>query len=105
MEAQIKCSLEEHKEINAIKYCPECKLFLCNKCENIHSAWLKSHRSCELKKDSEFFTGIWKEKNHHNKIEYYCKYHNQLCCVACLCKLNENGEANIKIVMYVIYIK
>ena len=102
MEAQIKCSLEEHKEINAIKYCPECKLFLFNKCENIHSAWLKSHRSCELKKDSEFFTGICKEKNHPNKLEYFCKDHNQLCCAVCIAKLNEKAKVSIKIVIFVI---
>ena len=32
MEAQIKCPVEEHKGMNAIKFCPECKIFLCNKC-------------------------------------------------------------------------
>ena len=96
MEAQIKCSLEEHKEINAVKYCPECKLFLCNKCENLHSAWLKSHHPSELKKDSDFFTGICKEKNHEKKLEYFCKDHNQLCCRLCIAKLNEKGEGQHK---------
>ena len=96
MEAQTKCSLEDHKEINAVKYCPECKVYLCNKCENLHSSFLKSHHPCELKKDSEFFTGICKEKNHEKKLEYFCKDHNQLCCAVCITKLNERGEGQHK---------
>ena len=30
MEEERKCSLEEHKEIKAIKYCPECRIYMCN---------------------------------------------------------------------------
>ena len=96
MEAQIKCSLEEHKDTKAIKYCPECKVYLCNKCENYHSAFLKKHRTYDLNKDNELFTGICKEKTHPNKLEYFCKDHNQLCCGLCLCKLNEKGEGQHK---------
>ena len=29
-----KCSLEEHKEIDAILYCQDCKIYICKKCEN-----------------------------------------------------------------------
>ena len=93
MEEQIKCSLEEHKEINAIKYCPECRIYMCNKCENYHSSpLLKKHHPYNITKSEETFTGFCKEKNHFNKLEYYCKFHNKLCCVTCLCKLNEKGE-------------
>ena len=49
-----------------------------------------------MKKDDEIFTGFCKEKNHCNRLEYFCKTHNQLCCVACLCKLNEKGEGQHK---------
>ena len=96
MEAQIKCSLEEHKDTKAIKYCPECKVYLCNKCENHHSAFLKNHRAHDLNKDNELFTGICKEKNHPIKLEYFCKDHNQLCCAVCIAKLNERGEGQHK---------
>ena len=69
MEAQKKCSLEEHKEISAIKYCPECKIFMCNKCDNYHFFLFKNHNPYDLNKVNEIFTGICKEKNHQNKLE------------------------------------
>ena len=86
---QIKCFSEEHKEKDAISYCPECRVYMCNKCDNAHSSLLKNHHHpYNLNKDEEIFTGYCKEKNHINKLEYYCKNHNQLCCATCLCKLN-----------------
>ena len=33
----IKCSLKKHENNEAICFCPECKVYMCNKCENIHS--------------------------------------------------------------------
>jgi len=91
MENEIKCSLEEHREINAIKYCHDCRIFMCNKCENHHSSLFKNHNSNNLNKDEEIFTGYCKEKDHPNKLEFFCKNHNVLCCAACLCKLNKKG--------------
>ena len=38
-----KCSLDEHKEIDEILYCQECKINMCLKCEKIHSSLLKNH--------------------------------------------------------------
>ena len=94
---QIKCSLEEHKEIDAISFCPECKLYMCNKCQNFHSSpFFKSHHPYNLNKEGEIFTGFCKEKNHPMKLEYYCKDHNQLCCAACIAKLNEKGDGQHK---------
>ena len=69
MKAQLKCSVEEHKEMNAVKYCPECNIYLCNKCENFHSPLFKNHHPYNINKDEEIFTGICKEKNHPNKLE------------------------------------
>ena len=37
------CSVEEQKEMSAIKYCPECRIYLCNKCEALHSPLFKNH--------------------------------------------------------------
>ena len=37
-----KCSFEDHKNIDAIKYCQECNIYLCNKCENLHSGLFKN---------------------------------------------------------------
>ena len=38
-----KCSLDEHKDLDAIYYCQECKISMCNKCDKIHSNLLKHH--------------------------------------------------------------
>ena len=32
-----KCASTEHKEINAVSYCEECKVYMCNECSNFHS--------------------------------------------------------------------
>ena len=95
MENENKCSLEEHKEIKAIKYCPECGIFMCNKCDNFHSSLFKKHHPNLLNNEEEIFTGICKEKNHY-KLKYYCKNHNKLCCGLCIAKLSEDGEGQHK---------
>ena len=96
MEDQTKCSNEEHKEMNAIIFCPEYKLYMCNKCENHHATLHKKHCPYKLNNYKETFTGFCKEKNHPNKLEFYCKNHNQLCCAACITKLNEKGYGKHK---------
>ena len=96
MEEEIKCSVEEHQNINAIKYCPECRIYMCNKCENYHTPLFKTHHLYTLNNDDEIFTGFCKEKEHQSKLKYYCKNHNQLCCAVCIAKLNEEGEGQHK---------
>ena len=97
MENRIKCSLEEHNEIDAICTCPECGIYMCNKCENLHSSLLKKyHHPYKLNKVDEVFTGICKEKGHTDKLKYFCKNHNQLCCAACIAKINEEGDGQHK---------
>ena len=39
MENRHKCFTEEHKDIDAISYCPECRNYMCNKCEKTHSSF------------------------------------------------------------------
>ena len=93
MEGQKKCSNKKHSEINAISYCLECNLYLCNKCTNYHLELLDTHHNCTLDKNhQDIFTGLCKEKNHKNKLEFYCKSHNTLCCAACLSKIKEKGN-------------
>ena len=71
---QIKCTSEEHKEIDATSFCPECKIYMCNKCQKVHSSPLfKSHHPYDLNKEEEIFTGFCKEKNHPNRLEYFAK--------------------------------
>ena len=96
MEFQHKCSFEEHKDIDAIITCPECKIYMCNKCENFHSSLFKNHHPYKLNKEEEIFTGFCKEKNHTMKLAYFCKDHNQLCCAACIAKINNKGDGQHK---------
>ena len=91
-----KCFSKEHSNIDAISYCPNCRLYMCNKCEKIHSDFLKdNHKIYKLENDiNEIFTGFCKKENHPNKLEYYCKNHNELYCANCICKLKDivNGQ-------------
>ena len=96
MEVQKKCFTEEHKEIDAISFCPECRIYMCNKCEKYHAPFFKTHQAYKINKEEEIFTGFCQEKNHPNKLEYFCKDHNQLCCSTCIAKLNEKGDGQHK---------
>ena len=90
-----KCSLKEHKEIDAIYFCQECKIYICNKCDQFHSNWYKEHHKFNLNKDlMDIFTGFCQEKNHSVELRYFCKTHNKLCCAECITKIkdNENGQ-------------
>ena len=86
-----KCSLSKHKEVNAVSYCPECKKYLCNKCQNLHIELLEDHKIINLDEKKEIFIDKCKEENHPNKLEFYCKEHNVLCCIACTAKFKEEG--------------
>ena len=89
-----KCSFKDHEEINANFYCGECKVYMCNKCENFHSKLLQKHEIFNIEKSKGIiFTGICREENHQMKLEYFCKTHNQLCCAACIAKIikDKNG--------------
>ena len=93
MKNQKKCSSKEHLEIEAISFCQKCEIFMCNKCEKIHSGLCPEHPTINLNEDiKNVFTGLCKEENHPNKLEFYCKDHNQLCCAACLCKIKAEGK-------------
>ena len=88
-----KCSFKEHLEINANSYCGQCKIYMCNKCENHHSNLFLNHETFNLEKyNEEIFTGFCKEENHINQLEFFCKTHNQLCCVACISKIKDNNN-------------
>ena len=80
-----KCSIIKHNEIDAINYCCECKVYMCIKCENHHSELFENHQKLNLNDNiKEIFTGFCKEENHSNKLDYYCKTHNILCCAECI---------------------
>ena len=92
-----KCSLNEHKEIEAIIFCQECNIFMCNKCEKLHSGLFKNHHQYNINQNNnQIFTGLCMKKNHSKKLEYLCKTHNQLCCVACIAKIKARGYGQHK---------
>ena len=93
MENHRKCSNKKHSEIKAINYCPECKIYLCNKCSNNHSDLLENHLIYNLEKyTEETFTDICSEPEHKDKLLFYCKDHNKFCCAACLSKIKVKGN-------------
>ena len=92
-----KCSYKEHKEINAISYCQECNINMCNKCSNHHQQLFENHHMYDLTKNvSEIFINICPEKNHNNKLQYYCEDHNKLCCANCITKIEGEGNGQHK---------
>ena len=93
-----KCSSINHKEIEALSFCNDCKLYMCNKCENYHSELFKErHNLIKLQKDKDMddvLSEFCNEKNHKLEFQYFCKKHNTLCCAKCITKLKgkENGQ-------------
>ena len=93
MEKINKCSNKKHGEIDAINYCIECNLYLCNKCTNYHSELFENHHISNINNNmQEIFSGLCLEPVHGNKLLFYCKSHNKLCCAACLSKIKEKGN-------------
>ena len=88
-----KCSLKKHSESEAISYCTECRINLCNKCQNCHSELFENHHIYNLGRDKkEIYTGFCQREKHNMELQYYCRNHNELCCAACLCKIKGQGN-------------
>ena len=95
MELKSKCSSKKHGNIEANVYCKDCNIFLCNKCQNFHSDLFQNHKICEINNsnfEKEIFTGFCGEKNHFEKLEFFCKTHNKLCCSSCIIKIQKKGK-------------
>ena len=93
MENNKKCSYKKHSDTNAVSYCLECDILMCNKCTNHRNELFECHNKYNQKENNnEIFTGICKEKNHRIKLDFFCQTHNQLCCAACLSKIKEKGN-------------
>ena len=78
--------MKKHNEINAVLYCQECNIYMCNKCSNYHSELFENHNKFEIGKEN-LNTGICKEENHRAELQFYCRNHNQLCCGICISKI------------------
>ena len=84
-----KCSFEEHKDIDAISYCSKCDIYVCEKCKDYHNNLInRNHNQIFNKENNEFCL----EKNHQEKLEYFCRTHNKLCCRACVTKIKGLGN-------------
>ena len=92
----IKCSSKIHQEFNATSYCKDWRLYLCEICQKNHQE-LYNHNHININENqTEIFTGICKEKNHINNLDFFCKTHNKLCCLACISIINKNGYGQHK---------
>ena len=88
-----KCSSKDHQKIPAIYYCQECEIFMCQKCEQYHLKIFYNHKVNDLDKNiDENIYGVCKEKNHSEKLEFFCKTHNKLCCSSCIIKIKKKGK-------------
>ena len=47
-----KCSSKKHKDSNAISFCQECNIFMCNKCLILHDDLLDFHHKIDLNKEN-----------------------------------------------------
>ena len=91
-----KCSSKKHLEIDAINFCQECKIYLCNKCQNNHSEFY-DHHLYDIDKDiNELLIDICQLDNHHTKFEFFCKTHNILCCGLCISKIKSENNGQHK---------
>ena len=58
-----KCSSKEHLNNDAKSYCPICKVYMCNKCDNFHSNLCSNHNQYNLDQDIKtIFTGYCKTR-------------------------------------------
>ena len=92
-----KCNFKEHKEIDAIMHCQECQINMCNKCSIYHKGLIENHHLINIDENIlNEFTGFCTEKNHPNKLNYFCKNHNKLCCANCIAKISDKGDGQHK---------
>ena len=97
MEKKKKCCMIDHKKIDAISFCQECKIYMCNKCEKLHSELFKNfHQNINIKDKNieDIFSGTCTEESHSAELLFFCKNHNKLCCAQCIAKIKykQNGQ-------------
>ena len=93
---QSNCSAKDHQEIKAISFCQECRLYMCENCKKIHLD-LYNHHQLDLNDEKhDMLLGICKENNHNYNLEYFCKTHNKLICLACIASIKQKGKGQHK---------
>ena len=94
-EVKQNCSSEEHINEIAISYCQECKIYMCEKCKKFHDSLFKKHHQFIIDKEhdiKEVFTGLCKEYNHNEELQFFCKTHNILCCAKCVSNIQDKNK-------------
>ena len=73
---------------NAIKYCKDCELWLCDECLNIHDVFNKNHTLSQKGVRPKL-----KCKLHTNEFtKFYCLQCNEEICPFCLTKIGKHSE-------------
>ena len=88
------CSFNEQHNKKAVKYCFQCKKFLCNECIKAHNnEYQNTHILIEQKIDLE----IYCNKNDHNnsKFNRYCRKCEAYLCSKCKCEHEEQDQYNL----------
>ena len=86
-----KCSLKKYNELDA--NCQKCDIYICNKCKKYHSYIFPNHNLITLDKEiKEIFIRFCKVENHQNKLDYFCKNNNELCCANWITKIKSKGN-------------
>jgi len=90
------CSAKDHQEIKAISFCQECRIYMCQNCKKIHLDLYNHHQLDLNDENQDMLIGLCKENNHNYNLEYYCKTHNKLICVACIASIKKKGNGQHK---------
>ena len=99
---KIKCSSKDDQEIDAISYCGECKINMCNKCEKYHTKLFQNHHIYNLNKNIEdIFTGFCKELNHSERLDFFVRIIIHYVVLLVCAKFPKKDLDFIKIVMFV----
>ena len=65
---------------------------MCEDCKKIHLDLYNHHQLDLNDNNQDIFIGICNEKNHNYYLEYFCKTHNKLVCLACIASIEKKGN-------------
>ena len=101
---QRNCSLKTHQENDAILFCYDCKIYMCNKCAKHHNEIFPEHQEYKLdnKNIKDIFIGLCEENGHLYELKYFCKTIINYVVRNVLLNLKEKIMDNIQIVKYVL---
>lgn len=75
-----KCSLEKHSNKPAKVFCQDCKILMCEECNEAHLDICKIHHYQQIDKST---TDKYKNAKLISEINFFCKSHNRLCNTKC----------------------